>query len=257
MTDSLLLTRDGAIATLTINRPDARNALNADVLAALRVRLIECNADDSVHVVVIRGAGDKAFCSGIDLEEMVSEDADRTLFVSVLEEMYSLGKPLIAAVQGYALAGGMGIAMACDVVIADGTAVFGLPEINVGLWPFVITIPLLYTLPPKVVLELMMTGRRVDAKEAQRLGAVNQVVAAGEFEAALNAMANELAIKPQDTMRIGRDSFYRVLDDHVSRNFETLLASLDTTLTTGDAHEGIAAFREKRKPKWAQPNGDN
>jgi enoyl-CoA hydratase len=252
VTDSLLCKHDGPIATVTINRPEQRNALNAEVLGALRVRLAELSVDSKTHVVVLRGEGAKSFCSGFDLEEMVSEKSDRSLLVSVFQEMFALGKPLIAAVQGNALAGGMGLAVACDFVVADDSAVFGLPEINVGLWPFVITIPLLYSLPPKVVLELMMTGRKVNAIEAQRLGIANRVVKSSELETELKALADELAAKPQQTMRIGRQSFYDVLEGSVSQNFDQLLVAFSSIVSTDDAQEGIAAFREKRSPRWAQ-----
>ncbi len=126
--------------------------------------------------------------------------------------MWELGKPTIATVRGYALAGGFGVALMCDVVVAADDAVFGTPEINVGLWPMMITVPMLRSMPPKVALELMMTGRRVGADEAARIGFVNRVVPVAELDAAVKELAAVLASKSPSVMKLGRDAFYNVLD---------------------------------------------
>jgi enoyl-CoA hydratase/carnithine racemase len=154
-------------------------------------------------------------------------------------------------VRGYALAGGFGLACACDLLVAADDAVFGTPEIDVGLWPYMITVPLLRSLPPKRVLELMMTGRRVDAVEAERLGFVTRVVPVAELDAAVDELAATLASKSPLIMRWGRDSFYRVLEQPDS---DAALAYLQTMLSitshTEDAAEGVAAFAQKRAPEW-------
>src|SRR5262249_14358455 len=146
----------------------------------------------------------------------------------LFETIWASGKPTIARVRGYALAGGFGLACACDLVIAADDAVFGTPEIDIGLWPYMISVPLLRTLPPKKALELMMTGRRIDAAEAERLGVVNRVVAVDELDAAVDELAATLAAKPPLAMRWGRESFYRVLDEPDS---SAALAYLHTMLT--------------------------
>ena len=173
------------IATVTINRPDRRNALSWQVMTELREAFEEAKSDDAVHVVVLTGAGDKAFCAGADLTGMAGDAGwaavhdSRGELARLFRTMWELGKPIIARVRGYALAGGFGLCLACDLVIAADDAQFGTPEIDVGLWPYMITVPLMRSMPPKKALELMMTGRRVDAEEADRIGFVDARRAGG------------------------------------------------------------------------------
>ena len=207
-------------------------------------------------MLVLTGAGDKAFCAGADLDRRSPTPGTPAptkaggCWPALFRELWTLGKPTIARVRGYALAGGFGLALACDFVIAADDAQFGTPEINVGLWPYMITVPLLRSMPPKKVLELMTTGRRVDAAEAERIGFVNRVVPVGELDGAVDELAANLASKSPLIMRWGRDSFYRVLD----MNADDALAYLQTMLTitsySEDTAEGVAAFAEKRDPEW-------
>jgi enoyl-CoA hydratase/carnithine racemase len=164
--------------------------------------------------------------------------------------MWSLGKPIIARVRGYALAAGFGLACACDVIVAGDDAVFGTPEINVGLWPYMITVPLLRSMSPKTALDLMMTGRRVDAHEGHRLGFVQRVVAVDELDATVDELAAEFASKSPLIMKWGRDAFYRVLEMNADDALDYLQGMLTVTTLTDDAAEGVAAFAEKREPKW-------
>jgi len=166
-------------------------------------------------------------------------------------EMWALGKPTIARVRGFALAGGMGLALACDFVIAADDAQFGTPEIDVGLWPYMITVPLLRSMPPKVALELMLTGRRVDAAEGQRIGFINRVVPVDDLDGAVDELAATLAAKPPSTVKLGRDSFYGVLDLAAQPALEHLHAMLSITTETADAKEGLAARAAKRPPRWS------
>ncbi len=164
-----------------------------------------------MRVVVLTGAGDKAFCAGADLggggiaDGAASAHESRGLLADLFRDMWELGKPVIARVRGYALAGGFGLACACDMIVASDDSVFGTPEINVGLWPYMITVPLLRSMPPKTVLELMMTGRRVPADEGARIGFVQRVVPVAELDATVDALAAELASKSPIIMRWGRD----------------------------------------------------
>jgi enoyl-CoA hydratase/carnithine racemase len=248
---------DGAVARVTIDRPERRNAMSFGVMQGLLDSMRRAREDDGVHVVVLTGAGDRAFCAGADLGGIADNagaaavhDA-RGLLAELFRTMYGLGKPTIARVRGYALAGGFGLACACDLVVAADDAIFGTPEIDVGLWPYMITVPLLRTLPPKRVLELMMTGRRVDAHEAERLGIVTRVVPVDELDAAVDELARTLASKSPLIMRWGRDSFYRVLEQPDSDAALAYLQSMLTVTTNSeDAAEGVAAFAEKRKPEW-------
>jgi enoyl-CoA hydratase/carnithine racemase len=246
------------VARLTIDREAQRNALSWDAIAALRALVAQAKDDPAVRVVVLTGAGDRAFCSGADLGGMATAaDADpaathaaRGELAGLFTDLWALGKPTIARVRGYALAGGFGLALACDLVVAADDAVFGTPEIDVGLWAHQITVPLVRSMPPKRALELMMTGRRVDAAEADRIGFVTRVVATDELDAAVDELAATLAAKSPTAMRLGRDGFYATLDLAAADALAVLHPLLTITASTADAAEGIAAFREKRPPQW-------
>ncbi|MGH9062830.1 MAG: enoyl-CoA hydratase/isomerase family protein [Acidimicrobiales bacterium] len=266
----------GGVARVTINRPERRNAMSWDVVAGLRDAVSRARSDPAVRVLVLTGAGDRAFCAGADLAGMASPGPApgttpppgaapgtaapgasflglheaRGGLAALFQELWGLGKPTIARVRGYALAGGFGLALACDLVVAADDAVFGSPEIDVGLWPYMITVPLTRSMPPKKALELMLTGRRVGAEEAARIGFVTRVVPAGELDGEVDELAAALAAKAPGVMRIGRDSFYEVWDQAAAPALAHLHALLTVTSETEDAREGIAAFAEKRQPRW-------
>jgi enoyl-CoA hydratase/carnithine racemase len=256
--DALLYDVADHVATVTINRPERRNALSWTVMNELRRAFADAKADPDVRVVVLTGAGDKAFCAGADLGGMNEGAGFAELHESrgelprLFREVWELGKPTVAKVRGYALAGGFGVALMCDVVIAADDAQFGTPEIDVGLWPMMITVPMLRSMPPKVALELMMTGRRVRAEEARSLGFVNRVVPVDQLDAAVAEVAAVLARKPPNVMKLGRDAFYGVLDQDAEHALRLLHAGLTVVTQNEDAAEGIRAFQEKRPPRWAQ-----
>jgi enoyl-CoA hydratase/carnithine racemase len=247
---------DGAVARVTIDRPERRNAMSYTVMAGLREAFGLARADESVRVVVLTGAGDRAFCAGADLGGIADNAGaaamhdGRGRLAELFRDMWSLGKPVIARVRGYALAGGFGLALACDFVIAADDAQFGTPEIDVGLWPYMITVPLLRSMPPKKVLELMLTGRRVKADEAERIGFVNRVVAVDQLDTAVDELAATLAAKSPLIMRWGRDAFYKVLDLSADDALDYLHTMLTVTTLTEDSAEGVTAFAEKRAPVW-------
>ena len=253
---SLLYELADGVARLTIDRPERRNALSWTVLGELRQRLAEIAADPRARVVVLTGAGDRAFCAGADLTGMAEGAGHLELhdsrgeLAALFDDLWNLGKPTIARVRGYALAGGMGLALACDLVVAADDAIFGTPEIDVGLWPYMITVPLLRSMPPKKALELMMTGRRVDAAEAERIGFVTRVVPPEGLDAAVDELASALVGKSPATLRLGRQAFYEVWDLGAAEALPLLHAMLTVTAGTEDAAEGIAAFVEKRAPIW-------
>lgn len=244
------------VATLTLNRPERRNALSWSLVADMRAAVAALRADPEVRVVVLTGAGDRAFCAGADLGGMRADAGHADLheargeLAALFEDLWSLGRPTIAKVRGHCLAGGFGLALSCDLVVAAEGSTFGTPEIDVGLWPYMITVPLCRSMPPKRALELMMTGRRIDVEEADRLGILTRRVPPEDLDAAVDELAAGLASKSPSVMRMGRDSFYAVWD----RAAEDALATLHPLLTvaTGleDAAEGIAAFTEKRAPRW-------
>ncbi len=246
------------IACITINRPERRNALSWDVMRSIRADLAIAKDDPQVRVVVLRGAGDEAFCAGADLGGMNAEEESflslhesRGVLASLLEDLWQLGKPTIARVQGWALAGGFGLALGCDMVIASDRARFGVPETKVGLWPHMITVPLVRSMPPKKALELMLTGRVVQAEEAERIGFVNRVVPHDELDAAVDELASSLAEKSPAVLRLGRDGFYAVWDMGASDALAHLHSLLTLNNQLEDAGEGIAAFLEKRSPRWS------
>ncbi len=265
----LLSERRGPVLTLTINRPERRNAMTWAVIAGLRREVARAKDDPLVRVVVLAGAGDQAFCAGADLSGMVphsqggvtDEYADhhaaRGWLAELFEDLWHLGKPTIARVQGWAMAGGFGLALACDMVIASEHARFGAPELNVGLWPYMVTVPMLRSMPPKRALELMLTSRVVGAAEAERIGFATRVVPGDRLDAEVAEMAAVLASKPPGVMRMGRESFYAVLDSAATEALPYLHAMLTVTSQTAEAAEGIAAFTEKRPPSWQTGTDDN
>jgi enoyl-CoA hydratase/carnithine racemase len=257
-----LVGQSGGVLTLTINRPERRNAMTWDVISSLRAEVARAKVDPVVRVVVLAGSGEEAFCAGADLSGMVPRHSDgpsdefadhhlaRGWLAELFEELWSLGKPTIARVQGWAMAGGFGLALACDLVIASDRARFGAPELNVGLWPYMVTVPMLRSMPPKKALELMLTSRVVGAGEAERIGFVNQVVPPDQLDRAVAEMAEVLVSKPPGVMRMGRDSFYAVLDSAANEALPYLHAMLTVTSQTAEAAEGISAFTAKRAPAW-------
>jgi enoyl-CoA hydratase/carnithine racemase len=258
----VLLEVTGRVARLTINRPERRNALSTGVIAGLRQALATVKADDGLRVVVLTGAGDRAFCAGADLvrsspveggggDDPAAVHAARGELARLMEDLWELGKPSIARVRGYALAGGFGLALACDLLVAADDAVFGTPEIDIGIWPFMITVPILRAMTPKRALELMLTGRRVAAGEAERIGFVNRVVPVDELDAAVDELAGTLAAKPPGALRLGRESFYEAVDLGAREALRYLHPLLSVAAGTDEAAEGRAAFADRRPPRWA------
>jgi enoyl-CoA hydratase/carnithine racemase len=256
MSDELLYEVGDGIARITINRPERHNAMSRDVIRGLRRAVGEAADDAAARVIVLSGAGDRAFCTGADLSGMAANASyaevheSRGELARVFADLWSCGKPTIARVRGYALAGGFGLALACDLVVAAEDATFATPEIDRGLWPHMITVPLCRSMPPKQALELMMTGRRVDAAEALRIGFVNRVVPVEELDSAVDELATTLASKSPSVMRLGRDGFYAVWDRAAADALQTLHSLLTVNTSFEDASEGIAAFLEKRPPQW-------
>ena len=247
---------DGRVLWVTLDRPAQRNSLTWAMIAGLRSIFEQVRGDRRIGAVVLTGAGDRAFCSGADLSGMTGGSAldmheSRGQLPALFEAMWASGTPTIASVKGYCLAGGMGLALACDLVVAADDAVFGTPEINVGLWPYVISVPLLRSMPPKRALELMMTGRRIDAEEADRFGFVARLVGTDELRSATTELATGLSEAPSGVMALGRDSFYRVVDASAADALSHLQAMLSLGSSLDDAREGTMAFLEKRTPNWS------
>jgi len=218
--------------------------------------LIDAAAKDpSVRVIVITGTGSQAFSAGGDLsggfvEHPIADHDQRGSLGRLLRSLRTCGKPTVARVNGHALAGGFGLAAACDIVVAVKDATFGTPEIKVGLWPMMITAVLQRVMPHKAALELMMTGRRITAEEAQRLGVVSRVVRRSELDEAVDLVVAGLAAASPAVLRLGRDAFYAVEDSDFDSAVAQLHVGLTSVAATEDAAEGVTAFLEKRRPEW-------
>lgn len=244
------------VATVMLNKPEQRNPLSTqmvrDIISALRA----AHDDAGVRAVVLTGAGDKAFCAGADLGGFsadateVERHLERGGFVEMFLSVERLGKPLIACVNGHALAGGFGLALSCDMVVAADTAAFGTPEINVGLWPMMIMAIINRNLPRKRAMELYMTGDRVDARRAMEWGLVNRVVPQSEVRDAAHALAVQLTKKSPLIMRLGRDAFFAVDGLDYEAALRHLHAQLTVVTLSDDAKEGVTAFLEKREPNF-------
>jgi enoyl-CoA hydratase len=256
MADELLYeVRDG-VATLTLNRPEQRNALNSELLSALVEGVKRARDDAEVRAVVLTGAGEKVFCAGADLGgfaaevPLVEKHFASDLFLEFFRLMPRLGKPSLCAANGHVLAGGMGLALSCDLLIAKEGARFGTPEINVGAFPYMIMAIIYRNVPRKKVNEMMLLGEQISAEEAVTYGLANKVVPAGEFEAAVNEWVSKLAAKSPVLMRLGHDAMYRQQDMALDDALEFLRSQLSLTFSTEDIQEGVRAFFEKRDPEW-------
>ncbi|MDB4954509.1 MAG: Enoyl-CoA hydratase/isomerase [Myxococcales bacterium] len=247
---TILVDNAGPVARLTLNRPDKRNPIGPATCGELVQALAAIKTNANVRVVVLTGAG-TVFSAGGDLSAMQKPaDGPSASLVDLFSAMHELGKPIIAMVNGHALAGGLGLMVACDLVIAADTAQFGTTEIAVGLWPMMITAEITRSVGRKKTLDMMLTGRKLDAAEALASGLVNRVVPGSELETETMKLAHELAGRSPAAMALGLHAFYRSQDMEFEPQLRYLQAELGRVLSLADAAEGIAAFLGKRKPVW-------
>lgn len=242
-------------ATITINDPERRNPITVETMTGLLDATRRAMEDPSVQVIVYTGAGDQAFSAGGDLSGAFVDDAvglhrSRGALADLFRLMWRGGKPTVARVNGHALAGGFGLAVACDMTICVDDARLGTTEVKVGLWPMMITAVLARAMPRKALLEMMLTGRTIDAQEGQRLGAVSRVVSRSELDAVVDETVLALRSASPATLLLGRDAFYGVTDLGLDSALDRLQVGLTETAMTKDAKEGIASFLEKRDPHW-------
>jgi len=253
--EQVLLSADGHVATITLNRPEQRNPLSATMLRDLWAAFRWCRDEPDVRVVVLTGAG-RVFCAGADLTSFDGEATgleryrSRDLYVDLFLLMAELGKPIIGRINGHALAGGLGLACSCDLLVAVDTAAFGTPEINVGIWPMMIQAILSRNIPRKVLLEMEMLGDRWTAAQLEAFGVINRVVPAEQLDSAVRDIADALARKSPVAMRLGRDSFYRQQDMEFRAALHYLHGQFLLVSQTEDSREGIKAFFEKREPEF-------
>jgi enoyl-CoA hydratase len=254
--EQVLLSVEDHVGTVTLNRPDQRNPLSGTMLRDLAAAFAWCKQEPEVHVVVLTGAGDRAFCAGADLSSFDGSMSDlerhrgRELFVELFTLMAGLGKPIVGRINGHALAGGLGLACSCDMLISTDTATFGTPEINVGIWPMMVQAILSRNVPRKVLLEMEMLGDRWTATQLQAFGVINRVVPHDQLDSAVKEITDKLAKKSPLAMRLGRDSFYRQQDMEFAAALAYLHSQFTLITLTEDSKEGIKAFFEKREPEF-------
>ncbi len=244
------------VRILFLNRPERRNALSGELIEALHAELAAAGADGGVRCVVLAGRG-ASFCAGGDLAGgmmpdggIVEAERGRARYAALLEALQSLPVPVIAAVHGDALGGGLGLVAACDLAVADEGARLGTPEIKVGLFPYIITAVLQRIVSRRALLELMFTGDRIDAARAESLGLVNRVAPAGRsLEVALE-LADKVAGQSRAILALGKRSFYEAADLPLHSALELLTGRLTVNMLTEDAMEGVAAFLGRRPPEW-------
>jgi len=253
--DLVLYDVSEGVATVTLNDPEKRNRLSAELLAQLVEAIRRAGDDQEARAVVLTGAG-KAFCAGADLggfgsdAPVIHKHFGTDLFLEFFRLMPRLGKPSLCAANGHVVAGGMGLALSCDLVIAKEGADFWTPEINIGAFPYMIMSIIYRNVPRKKVNEMILLGERLSAEEAVRYGLANKVVAEAEFDGAVKDWAQKLASKSPVLMRLGHDAMYRQQDMALDDALEYLRSQLSLTFTTEDIAEGAQAFFEKREPKW-------
>ena len=245
-----------AVATIALDQPDTRNALSDELLGELIAAFQAAGDDPEVRCVVLTSTHEKVFSSGANLAgfaaevPLVHKHFGTERFPRLFRLIGELGKPTICAANGHVLAGALGIALACDLIIAREGARFGTPEINVGAFPFMIMALIYRNVPRKRTNELLLLGERISAQEAKEAGIVNKVVPPEEFDAAVGDWAGKLASKSPVIMRLGKDAMFRQQDMAFADALDYLRAQLSLALSTEDIVEGVTAFFEKREPQW-------
>jgi enoyl-CoA hydratase/carnithine racemase len=246
---------DGPRATITINDPERRNPMSVETMRGLAEATRKAVDDPEVAVIVYTGAGDRVFSAGGDLSGSFADDPlglhrSRGELADLFRLMMRGGKPTVARVNGHALAGGFGLAVACDITISVDDAKLGTTEIKVGLWPMMISAILARVMPRKAALELMLTGRIIDPEEAYRLGAVSRVVTRDRLDATVDEVVEALASASPAAVMLGKDSFNSMADVSIDTALDRLQGGLTEIMLTEDATEGVVAFVEKRDPEW-------
>jgi enoyl-CoA hydratase/carnithine racemase len=247
---------DDGVATIALDQPETRNALSDEMLGELLEALAAVRADERARCLVLTSTHDRVFSSGGNLtgfsadEPLVAKHIANERFPAVFRALGELGKPSICAANGHVLAGALGLALACDLIVASDRARFGTPEINVGLFPFMIMALIYRNVGAKKTAELMLLGEQISAVEAQRIGIVNRVAAADELGAAVAEWATRLASRSPVLMKLGKDAMYRQQDMALADAIEFLRSQLTLAFSTEDIQEGVRAFFDKREPEW-------
>jgi enoyl-CoA hydratase len=244
------------VATIALDQPETRNALSDELLDELIAALEAARDDPAVRCVVLTSTHERIFSAGANLSgfagdsTLVEKHLGTARFPRLFRLLGELGKPSLCAANGHVLAGALGIALACDLIIAREGARFGTPEIDVGVFPFMIMALIYRNVPRKKASELLLLGEQISAHEAERIGIVNRVVAPEEFDEAARDWSEKLARKSPLLMRLGKDAMFRQQDMALADALDFLRAQLTIAFSTEDIHEGVRAFFEKREPEW-------
>jgi enoyl-CoA hydratase len=247
---------DTGVVTIALDQPETRNALSDELLGELVAALEAARDDPEVRSVVLTSTHEKVFSSGGNLAgfaadvPLVHKHLGIERFTRVFRLLGELGKPSLCAANGHVLAGALGIALACDLIVAKEGARFGTPEINVGVFPFMIMALIYRNVPRKKTNELLLLGEQISAVEAERIGIVNRVAGAAEFDGVVSDWAEKLARKTPVLMRLGKDAMFRQQDMAFADALDFLRAQLTIAFSTEDIQEGVRAFFEKREPEW-------
>lgn len=257
MNDVVLADRDGAVLRITINRPERRNALNEEVCAGIAAAIDVAEATGEVRVIVLTGSGEKVFCAGGDLKPgadgtpfVIDPANPRHYVIHLFRRIERCGLPIIARVNGHALAGGLGLVCACDMAVAADHAQFGVPETRLGLFPMMILSYMMRIIPRRKLYEISTTGESFSAAEALAMDIVNYVVPAADLDAKLAWLVARIADKSPTAIKLGKQAFRAIEDMPLDKAFEYTQLMLPIMAMTADAKEGFAAFNEKRAPQW-------
>ena len=248
--DHLLYHEEGYIARLTINRESHRNALSGEAISLFLKYLDAAEVNRDIRVVLVTAVGEKAFCSGADLGGAAGGDLTEAFanFARLLKRMAGFPKPIVAKINGSCLAGGMGLMLACDIVISRSDAKFGTPEVNVGLFPMMIGALIYRNVLRKKAMEMVLMGETLSSAQALEIGLITRAVKSEQLDAEVEKTLNNLASKSPAGMKIGKEAFYAMADMAFEEAIDFLSLKISEVAATEDAREGITAFLEKRKP---------
>jgi len=257
MNDVVITDRDGPVLRITINRPERRNALNEEVCTRIAAAIDLAESSAGVRLIVLTGSGDKVFCAGGDLKPgadgtpfVIDPANPRHYVIQLFRRLERCGLPVIARVNGHALAGGLGLVCACDMAVSTDAAQFGVPEAKLGLFPMMILSYMMRIIPRRKLYEIATTGESFSAAEALAMDIVNHVVPASELDAKLDWLINRIVDKSPTAIKLGKQAFRAIEDMPLDKAFEYTQLMLPIMAMTEDAKEGFAAFNEKRAPQW-------
>jgi enoyl-CoA hydratase/carnithine racemase len=248
--EHLLFKIENKTGFATINREAKKNSISPEAVSLFHRHLDEARDNPDIRVICITGAGDSAFCTGAELGDGLTE-ASKDLFSSyagLIKKIYTYPKPTVARVNGYCLAGGMGLMLACDVVIASDNAKFGTPEVNVGLWPMMIGALIFRNVMRKKAMEMILLGERLSAAEALAMGLITRIAPADTLDEAVAAVIAQLSSKSPIGVQIGKEAFHRMAGMQFEEALDYLSGKFAEVARTDDAREGITAFLQKRPP---------